>query len=230
LAWHLHRFVAGFARIQIRSSAHDRLNSCESSYRQWERMTSKHVPSGGPPSSGLLNLPKKHRKPKSPTRRSATEVRVRQVPEDTVWEFLHPRCALERADDIEEVETILTAGENEIAMDELRWLLSGCSDFIQGHRMLGELALASGDLQLARGHFGFAFHAGAKAWKKAGKPAPLPYGRAANRDFFESGKGLAHCLIGAEKREMAEEVVHVLLQCDPTDPLGVKKLLARRGS
>ena len=175
-------------------------------------------------------MPKKHRKSKPPTRRSATEVRLRQVSEDTVWEFLHPRCALERADDIQEVETILKAGENEIAMDELRWLLSGCSDFIHGHRLLGELALAAGDLELARGHFGFAFYAGAKAWKKAGKPVPLPYRREANRDFFESGKGLANCLLAAKKRKMAEEVVQVMLKCDPTDPLGVKNLLARRGS
>ncbi len=168
---------------------------------------------------------KKGRKPKPAARRSATEVRVRQVPAENEWELLHPRCALERTDDIQEVETILAAGENEVAMDELRWLLSGCSDFIQAHRMLGELALAAGDLSLARGHFGFAFHAGAKAWKKAGKPSPLPYRRQANRDFFESGKGLVHCLQQAKKRQMVQEVVEVMLACDPTDPLAVRRLV-----
>ena len=36
---------------------------------------------------------------------------------------------------------MLAAGENEVARDELRWLLDGCPDFIAAHRMLGELAL-----------------------------------------------------------------------------------------
>ncbi|NIP86394.1 MAG: hypothetical protein GTO03_12825 [Planctomycetales bacterium] len=152
---------------------------------------------------------------------------MRQVPGETVWEFLHPRCALERAEDIQEVEKMLVAGEDEIAMDELRWLLSGCSDFIHGHRLLGEMALAGGDLTLARGHFGYAFYAGAKAWRQAGKPAPLPYDRPANRDFFEAGKGLVHCLVRAEKQPLAAEVVDVLLTCDPSDPLGVRQLLPR---
>ena len=53
-------------------------------------------------------------------RRSGQDVHVRYVAENDVWEFLHPRCALDRAEDIEEVETMFEAGEGEIAKDELR--------------------------------------------------------------------------------------------------------------
>ena len=52
---------------------------------------------------------------------------------------------------------MMEAGEVDIAIDELRWLLSGCSDFIEAHRLLGELALAENDLPLARAHFGYAY-------------------------------------------------------------------------
>lgn len=56
-------------------------------------------------------------------------------------------------------------------------------------------------------------------------PAPLPHWIPANQSFLESAKGLAWCLKQLDKREMAAEVVAVVLRCDPSDPLGVKKLL-----
>ena len=36
---------------------------------------------------------------------------------------------------------MIDADELEIAQEELRWLLSGCNEFIQAHRLLGDLAL-----------------------------------------------------------------------------------------
>jgi hypothetical protein len=157
---------------------------------------------------------------------AASSLRVRKLAGEDVWELVHPRCARDRELDLEEVRKMLQAGEVEVATDECRWLLSGCSDCLEAHRILGEIALESNDLPLARGHFGYAYRLGAKALETAGRPSPVPYRLPANQGFFESGKGLAWCLKRMEKLEMAEEVVAVLLRCDPTDPLGVRGLLA----
>ena len=159
--------------------------------------------------------------------RSSTTVRVRQVSAGHAWELVHPRCALERADDLAEVHKILEAGEAEIAVDELRWLLNGCSDFIAAHRLLGETALAEGDLPLARAHFGYAVQIGSKALKQAGSPSPLPYAIEANQPFLEAGKGLIFCLKRLDKQNLAQEIVDLMLACDPTDPLAVKDLIGR---
>jgi len=120
---------------------------------------------------------------------------------------------------------MLEAGETEVARDECRWLLQGCSDCLEAHRMLGEIALAEDDLSLARGHFGYAFRLGAKALEEAGGRGPLPYRLAANQGFLASGKALAWCLKQLDKRAMAAEVVELLLACDPSDPLAVQGLL-----
>lgn len=135
--------------------------------------------------------------------------------------MVHPRSALERADDLEEVEKMLAAGESEIARDELLWLLSGCPDLLRAHRLLGEIALESGDIRLARGHFGYGFEIGLSAILRAGLSSPLPYRLPTNQSFFESAKGLAHCLRELKEPSMAADVARILLACDPSDPLGV---------
>ena len=123
---------------------------------------------------------------------------------------------------------MIEAEANEVAVDELRWLLGGCHDWIEGHRLLGALALGGdGDVQLARGHYGIAYEIGIKALRRAGMPQPLPADRPANRPFFEAGKGLVHCLLQLDKREMAREVVAQLLKFDPSDPLGLQAMLER---
>jgi len=153
-------------------------------------------------------------------------VQVRPAPGEAAFEFLHPRCALDRSEDLEEVEQMIEGGEVDIATDELRWLLNGCPDLIAAHRYLGELALAAEDVSLARGHFGYAYHAGLTAWKKAGYPAPLPYRLAANEPFFAAGQGLVQCLLELNERRLAEETGQVLLRADPTDPLRIRDILA----
>ncbi len=117
---------------------------------------------------------------------------------------------------------MIEAGEPEIAVDELRWLLNGCGDFLEAHRLLGELALAADDLPLARAHFGYAHRLGMKA---LGDKGPLPYRGAVNQAFHEAGKGLVWCLMKISKPEMAREVCDDLVRCDPSDPLGVRTLL-----
>jgi hypothetical protein len=140
--------------------------------------------------------------------------------------MVHPRCALDRAEDLEEVQKMIVADEIDVAIDELRWLLGGCSDFIDAHKLLGELALAENDISLARGHFGYAFQIGNKALRESGNPAPLPYRIPANASFHEAGKGLAFCLRALGKHDMCLDVVNVLLRCDPADPLAVRAMLS----
>ena len=60
---------------------------------------------------------------------------------------------------------------------------------------------------------------------QARNPSPLPYRLQSNQSFLEAAKGLAWCLKELDKREMAAEVVSLMLRCDPQDPLGVRKLL-----
>ena len=148
---------------------------------------------------------------------------VRRRPDGT-WELQHPRCALEREDDLREVEAMVAAGEHEIARDELRWLLEGCSDNIAAHELLGEMAMQAEDWALARGHFGYAYQIGMKAIHRAGSPVPLPFAHPPNQAFFSAGKGLIYCLLKLDRRDMAAEVVQFLVRCDPQDPLNLRGL------
>ena len=117
---------------------------------------------------------------------------------------------------------MLAAGEYEVARDELRWLLDGCPDFIAAHRALGELALEENDLPLARGHFGYGYEIGRRAFPPDGPPGPLPYDLPANQAFLEAAKGLAWCLRQLGEAKLARQVVETMMTCDSSDPLGVR--------
>lgn len=153
-------------------------------------------------------------------------VRARQLLGEEAWELVPPRCAAARQDDLDEVRKMIDAGELEVATDECRWLLEGCTDCLDAHRMLGEIALEIDDLPLARGHFGYAYRLGAKALDDAGVSGPLPYRLPANQSFFEAAKGLVWCLVKLDKPELAAEVVARITRCDPADPLAIARLLA----
>jgi hypothetical protein len=132
----------------------------------------------------------------------------------------------DRAEDLDEVRTMIEAGELEIAVDELRWLLSGCPEFIAAHELLGELAVAiHNDLSLARGHFGAGYQLGLQTLRRANMPKPLLYSQPANRSFFEAGRGLVWTLEKLGRREMADEIVQTFLQLDPSDPVRLKALI-----
>jgi hypothetical protein len=148
--------------------------------------------------------------------------RVSQTADGT-WELVHPRCAKARREDIEEVRTMIAAEEYEIATDELRWLLEDCHDFLEAHKLLGDLALVESDFRLARGHYGYAYQIGLKAIDAAGPISSLPYRHEANRAFFDSGRGLVRCLEKLGKKKMVRDVVARLLQLDAGDPLGLRK-------
>lgn len=175
---------------------------------------------------------KRHKRGRSNPRESSegsprtTSVRVRLVPGQKSWELIHPPCARERADDVDEVRHMIEMGEYDVALDELRWLLNGCGDCIEAHRLLGELALLNHDARLARGHFGYAYEIGIAAIDRQRGSGPYPYERAANQAFLECGKGLARCLSELEKPQLARQVLERLLVLDPSDPLGAKAMLA----
>ncbi|MEX2118563.1 MAG: hypothetical protein WD847_03060 [Pirellulales bacterium] len=181
-------------------------------------MAAKHGPKR--PDGG----PHRRERPGQPQgRRGALKIRRRGS--ENAYELVHPRCAQERLDDLEEVRQMIDAGELEIATDELRWLLNGCSDFVAAHRLLGELAMEQRDVKLARAHFGYAYDIGLSALPPAGLPGPLPYRVPANQAFLEAAKGLAWCLHELGQHEQALSVLDQLLSCDPSDPLGVRTWL-----
>ncbi len=136
---------------------------------------------------------------------------------------MHPRCVRDRAEDLEEVRAMIGAGETEIALDELRWLLSGCSEFIAAHVLLGDLASAAGDLPLARGHYGAGYQLGLQTLRRAKMPKPLLYSQPANRPFFDAGRGVIECLRKLGKPQMAAEIVETLVSLDPSDSLQLRK-------
>jgi hypothetical protein len=173
---------------------------------------------------------KARREQRPPQATKSGGLSVRKLPGEQGWEIVHPRCARERQDDLEEVEKMIAAGEHEIAVEELRWLLDGCHDCLAAHRLLGELALAEHDLPLARGHFGYAYRLVTQAMQQAKAKGPLPYSAAANQGFFEAAKGLVWCLKELGKVAMARDVVAQLLAFDPADPLAVKAVLEKDGS
>jgi tetratricopeptide (TPR) repeat protein len=143
------------------------------------------------------------------------------------WEFVLPRCAREREDDLAEVALMLEAGEQEIAIDELRWLLNGCDQCLEAHRLLGDLALAQRDLPLARGHYGYAHDLALQAWRDARSPLPVPHTTAANRTVLENARALVHCLELLGRAATALEVAEQLLAWDPADPLDARSALER---
>jgi len=156
-------------------------------------------------------------------RRSTVTLRSSERPGE--FELVPPSCALERAEDLEEVHQMIDAGENDVAIDELRWLLNDCPDLLEAHQLLGELALVDGDPRLARAHFGYAFDIGLNALPRENWRCALPFRLPGNRSFLTAAKGLAHCLNEIGEPERAREVAQRLIAFDPSDPLRVKSWL-----
>ena len=139
------------------------------------------------------------------------------------WTLTHPECVREGADDLEEVREMIASGESEVAIDELRWLLEECAEWIEAHYLLGKLAVeVEGDIALGRAHFGFGYQLGERALRRADRPTPVPAMHPANRPWYDAGRGLAWCLAEQGKRDMALEVIEYLLQSDPSDPLAIR--------
>src|SRR5262249_37762421 len=125
---------------------------------------------------------------------SASGLSIRRSIDGRSWIFVHPRCVRDRAVDLEEVQLMIESGEADIALDELRWLLSGCNEFMAAHVLLGDLARDANDLPLARGHYGAGYQLGLQTLRRAKMPKPLLYSEPANKAFFEAGCGLVWSL------------------------------------
>lgn len=141
-----------------------------------------------------------------------------------------PPCAVERADDLEEVREMIEAGETEIATDELRYLLSGCTEMIAAHVLLGQLAVESeevkpSELELARGHFGYAFQLGEKALAVGNCPGPLRGSEPINAPWYEAARGLAWCFEKQGNAPMANEIAATAKKYDPSDPAEISAML-----
>lgn len=119
---------------------------------------------------------------------------------------------------------MLEAGEYDIARDELRWLLDGCTDCVGAHHMLGQIAAAENDFQLARGHFGYVHQICTAAFPNGVLPGVLPAALAGNRTFFESTLALAHCLKELGQTPKALQVLDELRKLDPADTAGAGDL------
>jgi tetratricopeptide (TPR) repeat protein len=165
------------------------------------------------------------RKKKPEKRRTSSAIQIRRASDGESYEFLYPTSVRQRTEDMEEVQAMLAAGETEIATEELRWLLGGCHELLEAHYLLGKIAAESGNRDLARAHFGYAFKLGTDAIPKRGLDRPLLHANPANRAFHEAGAGLAKILLELKEANKAKEVALQLLALDPTDPLGVKETL-----
>jgi len=165
------------------------------------------------------------RKPQRRREQSSSGLSVRRATDGRSWVFVHPRSARDRAEDLEEVDLMIESGENDVALDELRWLLSDCPEFIAAHVKIGELARAMGDLPLARGHYGAGYQLGLQTLRRAKMPKPLLYSQLANQPFFHAGQGLAWTLEKLSKPQMAQEVVEMITELDPNDPLHLRSML-----
>jgi hypothetical protein len=155
---------------------------------------------------------------------------LRRLEGDRGWALVLPPCAEERAEDLEEVHAMILTGELEIATDELRYVLSGCPELLEAHVLLGQLALEGegerpADIELARGHFGFAFALGEKALAAAACPGPLRGAEVANAPWHEAARGLAWCLEKQGQRALADEVAALVRRFDPSDPAEVAAML-----
>lgn len=149
-------------------------------------------------------------------------ISVQRAKSGNGWVLVHPRVAREMAEDLEELRVMIDAGETDVAIDELRWLLGTCPEIIEGHFLLGKLAAeVDHDVPLARGHFGTAYQLGLQALRRAKLPTPVPALHPANRTFYDAGRGLVWCLEKLGKHDMALEVVEQMLALDPGDPLGM---------
>ena len=158
----------------------------------------------------------------SPSGSGPQAISVQRAKSGNGWVLVHPRAVREMAEDLDVVRAMIDAGETDVAIDELRWLLGTCHEAIEAHFLLGKLAVeVDHDLPLARGHFGTGYQLGLQALRRAKLLTPVPALHPANRTFYDAGRGLAWCLHGLGKSEMALEVVEQLLALDPDDPLGL---------
>lgn len=166
---------------------------------------------GGPPKFGRPGSSGK--KPRKPGEGVLSLKRLSK----NEWMFVAPDCAVEREMDLEDAREMRAGQEEEIARDELLYLVADCHGFMSAHNELGELALEQNDVKLARGHFGFSYENGLKSLPP-GFSGQLPHAEGYNAPFFAAGCGVARCLVALGRVEEGEKVLKKLSQFDPHEP------------
>ena len=168
---------------------------------------------------------KQPRKPSSGASRphNPSLLTVRRL-EGNRYALVPPECAVDRELDLEEVQTMMSRGEADIARDELLYLVADCRGFLEAHNLLAEVALEEEDIPVARGHFGFGYEMGLAALPPGFK-GELPANQGYNPHFFLAGRGLARCLIAKGELKEGREVLEQLLKFDPGEP-DTRSLLA----
>ena len=100
---------------------------------------------------------------------------------------------------------MIEAGEIDVALDELRWLLR-LREFIAAHVLLGDIARDTGDSACPCHYAGYQL--GLQTLRRENAKAVVVFA-ARNQSFFESGRGLVWAL-KTGKPQMAEEVMSTL--------------------
>ena len=132
------------------------------------------------------------------------------------YEFQAPECAIDRELDLDEVREMRLEHEEEIARDELLYLVADCRGFLEAYLQLAEIALEEEDIGLAKAHFAFAYEQGIETLPLHFK-GTLPVKSGYNQHFFAAGRGLARCLVAKNVPGKAREVLDQLLRFDPAE-------------
>lgn len=185
---------------------------------------------GKPRLEGKFAAKKKHNKPWL----STSLLNLKNLGRNR-FAFEAPECALDRDLDLAEVRDMILRDEQEIARDELLYLVADCRGFLEAYCVMAEQALEEEDIALAKGHFGFAYENGLDALPRGFKGL-LPVKEGYNVHFFHAGRGLARCLIAKGELKKGREVLEQLRRFDPEEPqtqdllVQLKERIAQKGA
>jgi len=149
---------------------------------------------------------------------------LRRMGKPNCYEFDLPRSVMDRKDDMDDVRGMVKHDEIDVAIDELRWLLSDCPQLMEAHALLGILASefddpTPDDVELALAHLECALDIGRTALNFRRLQAPLLCDRPTNRPFFQAGLTMIRLLRSQGKKDAADRLLQELIRLDPKLPL-----------
>ena len=118
-----------------------------------------------------------------------SEIRLRQVPGKQQWELVHPRSVRDRAEDLEEVRSMIDARRGGDRHRGAPLALGWLHRFYRGSQDPRRVGPDGGRLQACPAHFGYAWDIGIAALPDRGLSGPLAYERPAESAVFRSGQG-----------------------------------------
>jgi hypothetical protein len=159
-----------------------------------------------------------------PQKPRGDKYRLRRMGKSDCYEFELPRSVMDRKDDMDDVREMVKHNEIDIAIDELRWLLSDCHEMMEAHALLGILASefddpTPDDVELAIAHLECALDIGRAALNNRRLQAPLLYDRPTNLPFFQAGLAMIQLLRSQGDKQAADQLLQELIRLDPKLPL-----------